>query len=1035
MSLQGTSKSIFGFDPRTIGSCSLWLDASDQRTVELTGSGNVSIWKDKSSNLYVFSNDNTSGNLGPTYTSNTNGKKVLTFTATSANDSNGQSLYNTTAVLNTVSTIFFVHNPTTTSEIGFGDTSVIFSGDTGGNSYFFIAPASIEEGEDAAHYDYFSTTVGALGDSNNNVANQYNLISLVIGTNVQNSLRNGSINGVKSSENPPNVTTSITIGGMVDPEVNLGYANLLFFSGNLAEIIVYDSELTSAERQAVEGYLGWKWGLETFSTKIFPSNHPYYSIQPFSRYFNPIDVPGCVLWLDGADPRSMFQDSGGTTPVTAPGQTVQCWKDKSGRELNVSNGTTGPEYTATEGTNTARGLSFASVDDGLSNATGYDSTVGANLFAVWSSANESSRQRIASVQYLDGDKGGYLDTTIVEAHYTSSIGKSQDNPVSYTQNETYLYSVTTDTQPTLLYGVNGSNDTIWTSNLTGVYSNTALTVGTGGGYGFNGIIKEVLYYDTLMTLTQRQKIEGYLCKKWGITLSPEAHPFYNFPPLSPIQFLPNSILGCELWLDAADPSSITGTTTVTQWDDKSGNTRHLGVGSGNTSYANRAVTFASSYMFVDSAVDLTSFTCFIVFRSSSAFNQVIFGAHPSGEDVNSDTTSDAFNLRTDGNTIAQFFGRNTGSQFVNITGLTLNIDRTMFSFTSGLTVINARVNGNSVAGATGLPSRTSTALGFAIGASFIGTGSYFQAVENASIHEIIVYNVALTTTQRQQIEGYLAWKWGLQSQLPFTHPYYKFMPSQLAVSPLVISPSGLITTVGEGSIVLTVGTQIIIECWGGGGGSMGEDNTSGASSGAAYAKTTISLTGNYILYYNVGAGGTGAQSSGGAGGSTWARIDVNAAPTVDTEGALAVGGSGAPVSSPNNSTQIANSIGQTIYKGGAGGAAGPENGGGGSASSLGNGNDGSSGQGAAGGAAGTGGGAGGAGGGTGNSGGDGISNVEGGGGGGGSYNNKGGQGGVPGGAGGMGWDEGGSPPGISVNTNPHSYGGDGGRGQIRYTIT
>ena len=140
MSLQGITKSTFGFDPRTIGSCSLWLDASDQRTVQLTENGNVSTWKDKSSNLYVFSNDNISQNLGPTYTSNTNGKKVMTFTATSSNDSNGQSLYNTTAVLNTVSTIFFVHNPTTTSEIGFGNTSVIFSGDPGENGVFFISP-------------------------------------------------------------------------------------------------------------------------------------------------------------------------------------------------------------------------------------------------------------------------------------------------------------------------------------------------------------------------------------------------------------------------------------------------------------------------------------------------------------------------------------------------------------------------------------------------------------------------------------------------------------------------------------------------------------------------------------------------------------------------------------------------------------------------------------------------------------------------------------------------------------------------------
>ena len=40
-----------------------------------------------------------------------------------------------------------------------------------------------------------------------------------------------------------------------------------------------------------------------------------------------------------------------------------------------------------------------------------------------------------------------------------------------------------------------------------------------------------------------------------------------------------------------------------------------------------------------------------------------------------------------------------------------------------------------------------------------------------SIGEVLIYNVALTDTQRQLVEGYLAWKWGLQASLPADHPY------------------------------------------------------------------------------------------------------------------------------------------------------------------------------------------------------------------------------------------------------------------------
>jgi hypothetical protein len=41
----------------------------------------------------------------------------------------------------------------------------------------------------------------------------------------------------------------------------------------------------------------------------------------------------------------------------------------------------------------------------------------------------------------------------------------------------------------------------------------------------------------------------------------------------------------------------------------------------------------------------------------------------------------------------------------------------------------------------------------------------------ADIFEILFFARALTSTERQQVEGYLAWKWGLQASLPATHPF------------------------------------------------------------------------------------------------------------------------------------------------------------------------------------------------------------------------------------------------------------------------
>jgi len=54
------------------------------------------------------------------------------------------------------------------------------------------------------------------------------------------------------------------------------------------------------------------------------------------------------------------------------------------------------------------------------------------------------------------------------------------------------------------------------------------------------------------------------------------------------------------------------------------------------------------------------------------------------------------------------------------------------------------------------------------------------------IYEFIVFTSALSTIERQVMEGYLAWKWGLHGNLPNDHPYYSSPPQVDALSPLVL---------------------------------------------------------------------------------------------------------------------------------------------------------------------------------------------------------------------------------------------------------
>jgi hypothetical protein len=56
-------------------------------------------------------------------------------------------------------------------------------------------------------------------------------------------------------------------------------------------------------------------------------------------------------------------------------------------------------------------------------------------------------------------------------------------------------------------------------------------------------------------------------------------------------------------------------------------------------------------------------------------------------------------------------------------------------------------------------------------------GGTIQNFLNGVIGEVILFNRPLPTNQRQQVEGYLAWKWGLEANLPSTHPFKLFPPS------------------------------------------------------------------------------------------------------------------------------------------------------------------------------------------------------------------------------------------------------------------
>jgi hypothetical protein len=100
---------------------------------------------------------------------------------------------------------------------------------------------------------------------------------------------------------------------------------------------------------------------------------------------------------------------------------------------------------------------------------------------------------------------------------------------------------------------------------------------------------------------------------------------------------------------------------------------------------------------------------------------------------------------------------------------------------AGIKTAGARslwVNGVSLTSDTQAGDITTISTTYTIGRFQINaSGSVDSRPFYGNIAEIIIAPIAVDTDTRQKIEGYLAWKWGLQANLPPGHPYENAAPT------------------------------------------------------------------------------------------------------------------------------------------------------------------------------------------------------------------------------------------------------------------
>jgi hypothetical protein len=528
--------------------------------------------------------------------------------------------------------------------------------------------------------------------------------------------------------------------------------------------------------------------------------------------FNPLSLTNCCLWLDASDRTTLFTDTGATLPVSTGSTTLRCWKDKSTSNNNATNSGSNPVVTfnkqnslnvITFSTSNYLNLTSTSLPNGGQNATYFfvlkTTTTGVQVFF---SHGPNPAVQYQTPQFFFASQNLYADTYGGTAIYDAT-------------NITNNYLVTSFTRNTNLNGwlqgssfVAGNNATLLGNTGTGF-----ATLGIGRElstllYPFVGEIAEVVIYNTDLNSTNRQLIEGYLANKWGLNPRlPSDHPYYTYRPLTsnlPLPFVPTnplfmrnlgsppytgfpttitsgyfspkSVGNLNLWLDANDPSSlVTSGTSVSQWKDKSG-VGNNGTATGtiqNTGTINKLTALSwsgsgSTYFsgtLTNSGTTLTALSVFLMNSSSYSSARVLSLAKPGFNDFNNTAYTAAIE-RFSGNFNSY---RNSASR----SGVTATFGSAV-QVCSLYDGTNHTFYKNGTAGTAVASSGSFGYTHYEVAGSF---GEESLVPFNGIIGEVIHYNGALTTEERQKLEGYLAWKWGLTSSLPSSHPYKNIPPS------------------------------------------------------------------------------------------------------------------------------------------------------------------------------------------------------------------------------------------------------------------
>jgi len=253
-----------------------------------------------------------------------------------------------------------------------------------------------------------------------------------------------------------------------------------------------------------------------------PYNHPYrWDGRLFGKpkLWTPSEI-STKAWYDAYDLSTIVQSGG----------FVSQWNDKSGNSLNLAQavGANQP-ITGTRTINGVNALDFDGVSDYIVRGSGMPDgdvmvfgvfNADALTYGVWFGNAGSGGAK--SRQYLQDSKVDFGNGGLV---FSPALSAGQPYVVMGQVDDLGNSSVHG-------YRINGGALTTGGTQRATPQASMAAGANAGGVGFFNGIIGEVIVVNSLLSDSDRQKVEGYLAWKWNLEANfPAGHPYKSTPPL------------------------------------------------------------------------------------------------------------------------------------------------------------------------------------------------------------------------------------------------------------------------------------------------------------------------------------------------------------------------------------------------------------------------------------------------------------------------------------------------------------------------